>query len=179
MSITGDFRIEITGDDAGVKAMLDHVDYMTSPLQMSAWLVEEVGPWIRERAEHRFQSEGDDMSGPWAALAPMTQLIRATHPDWGVGPDHPINRRTGELEDYIVNSGWRTVVEGMGVVSLMYPGEKPTGELLKKVRTAQKGKPASGSQSATPPRPVLGLTESDFAWIVESLAYRIQEAGAL
>jgi len=83
----------------------------------------------------------------------------------------PINRRTGELEDWVVNSGWFSYPTGFGA-SMRYPNKAPTGELKKKVETAQKGR----KYPSTVARPVLGVNENDLLFLMTSLSFAVEQA---
>lgn len=150
------------GDDRGVQALLYRVDTALNPVAMAEFLGTSVDPYIRHRAEQRFQSEGDDVSGRWLPLADATQAIRAAS---GYGASGPINVRTGELEAYVVGTPGISTPEAYGA-SLTSPGIPPTGELEAKVRTAQSGK----DNPRTPPRPVIGMNEGDLAAVLTMLS---------
>src|SRR5690242_15334688 len=94
-------------------------------------------PILRNRAKDRFAREGDAVSGPWAALRESTQDIREHK---GYGPSHPINKRTGELEDYITN-GRNQFTYGADFANFFMPG-RGSRTAREKFRTAQQGKPA-------------------------------------
>lgn len=161
----GFIDISIIGDDAGVQHVLLRMNSALEPTQMGGWLRGVVGPYIRGRASARFASEGDDVTGGWLPLALVTQQIRARD---GYGPAHPINRRSGELENYIVSSPDDINVHSEGA-TLTYPGAAPSGELADKVRVAQQG----SQWPSTPPRPVLGVNERDLEFVLGSLANHI------
>lgn len=157
--------IKIIGDQAGVKEMLRRVEVALSPVGLETFMKQIVEPWLQSRARDRFQDEGDDAVGAWLPLKPATVAIRSQR--WG--GEHPINRRTGELENYITQSTANVAPLGAGVV-LTYPGDKATGELIKKVETAQVGRIAP----STMPRPVLGMNETDLTVVLGGLAKFIQ-----
>ena len=164
---SGYLDVIIVGDDRGVQAMLMKLDLALSPPEIFRFLQGTVDPWLRARASMRFRSEGDDVSGPWLPLAPATENIRAKQ---GFPRSHPINRRTGDLESYITGSP-SVVAARNGGAFLRYPGTRAGGELGEKVQTAQQGKVTAFTQ--TPPRPVLGINETDLAFVLTSLAQRI------
>lgn len=162
-----DFHMDI--DTTDLEGTLARLDTALSPAGLSVFLTGVVAPWIRERAENRFMNEGDDVVGKWAPLMPATQEIRGRG-DWGVGPAHPINRRTGDLEEYITRSN-TSVIAAADSALLIYPDTAPSKPGLKaKVETAQKGK----SRPKTPARPVLGVNERDLVFVMQSLSTYIQ-----
>lgn len=161
--------ISIIGNDAGVQAMLHAVDTALNPVAIAGFLGAEVDPYLRGRARDRFAQEGDDAVGGWAPLREATQDIRA---QMGYGPAHPINVRTGELERYITGSPNRITVAPWGA-ALNFPGNPPAGELHDKLLIAQIG----GGERNTVPRPVLGLSETDLAWVLTALAFHVQTVG--
>jgi hypothetical protein len=171
-SPTGWLDIEIVGTERGVERMLEVIDSSLSATGLAAFLFGSVGPWVQQRAEERFKNEGDDVSGKWAPLMPRTQEIRE---NYGFGGSHPINKRTGQLEDYITQ-GQVDVVTSPGYGILRFPGNPPndTG-LRQKMKTAQQGR----AEPNTVARPVLGLNEKDLVAILNMLAFHIQYEGVV
>ena len=112
----------------GVERMLDQLNAAVSPEGLATFLKVKVEPYVQARAKQRFANEGDDVAGMWAPLTPATQQIRA---QLGYGPTGPINRRTGELENYITQTPGLLTYDGMGA-SIIMPGVEPQGELAKK-----------------------------------------------
>jgi hypothetical protein len=163
----GYIDVQIVGDTSGVQAMLMHLHNKLSPGNMASFLLGNVDPFLRTRASARFSGEGDDVVGSWAPLQPATQAIRVNK---GYGADHPINRRTGELERYITGTMGSVAVTPLGSV-LTSPGTPPSGELADKVSTAQSGR----AFPRTVPRPVLGVNERDLAAVLTMLALDIQK----
>lgn len=150
--------------------MLETIDSALSPVGLAAFLYGSVGPWVKERAETRFRNEGDDVVGKWAPLAETTVTIRESY---GFGGDHPINKRTGELEEYITQ-GQVAVTAGLGEASLKFPANEPKSPSLRtKVKTAQQGR----SSPNTPARPVLGLGERDLGVVMTMLAFHVENEG--
>ncbi len=137
---------------------------LSSPA-LGAWLTGVADPFLRGRARDRFANEGDDAVGKWVPLAPATQQIRMSQ---GFGSAHPINKRTGALEDYILSTPSK-VTPFPGFASMRFPGIGTSGELNKKLTTAQFGKPAESGRRAVPRRPVLGLSPTDYAFMLGGL----------
>lgn len=159
-----------------VDRLLLSLDTALSPTAMAGFLGGTIDPYIRQRAQQRFEGEGDDVVGKWEPLAVSTQQIRA---DLGYGPAHPINKRTGDLEAYILDEPHRLEVSSMGA-TLVSPGAPPKTDLLRaKVRTAQIGSPGNKGQSPTPPRPVMGMNERDLAFVMSALAFYVERSAAL
>jgi hypothetical protein len=157
--------------DQDVERQMDKLIALLSPEGAMGFLGGSVGPYLKQRAQSRFAQEGDDVSGAWLPLAPATQAIREAS-NYPVAGDHPINRRSGELEDWVTQGGWNSYPTALGA-SLQYPARQPTGELRVKVETAQKGK----VNPRTPPRPVLGVNETDLLFITAAYAMAIEAAG--
>lgn len=169
----GFIDFEIVGDRHGVQQMLEVVDTALSPIGLAAFLYGVVGPWVQERAQERFTSEGDDVSGKWAPLKDVTVKIRESAPLNMEDGSHPINKRTGELEEYITQGGV-DVVSAPGAAVLKFPGkEVKTKSLREKLKTAQQGR----TSPSTVARPVLGLNERDLAYTVTMLAFHVQGEG--
>lgn len=124
------------------------------------FLQQQVVPWLRSRAGARFAAEGDDVSGPWTPLSRATQMIRAKK---GFPPAHPINKRTGEMEGFLLRADGQ-IRGSAGYASLNWPGNSGrTRNIDQKIRTAQ------GMTVGTPARPVLGLGQPDDIFINSQL----------
>ena len=165
--MTQGIAIRIAGDNRGVERMLHALDTALNPVAVASFLGAEVDPYLRERGRSRFQNEGDDVVGQWAPLKEATQNIRL---QMGYGAAHPINKREGELEEYITESPNNLTVTPWGA-QLTLPGTPPQGELLDKVKRAQQG------DDRTVPRPVLGMNEADLAFVLVALAQHIETIG--
>ena len=150
---TGFIEFDIVGNQRGVQAMLERIDSALSPTGLAAFMGLAVGPWVKERAQSRFAQEGDDVTGKWAPLADATVEIREHA---GFEGSHPINKRTGELEEFITQ-GQIGVVSTPGLTVMTYPKDPPAGKgIRQKMETAQVGR----SFPSTKPRPVLGLNRA-------------------
>lgn len=158
-----------TVDDHDVEKMLDDVIRFLSPNGAMAFLQGVIGPYLSKRAGDRFKDEGDDVVGKWQELHPATVAIREAG-NWPVGGDHPINRRSGELENWVVQGGWAAYPTALGA-SMQYPKNRPTGELKHKVTVAQSG------EGRTPARPVLGVNEADLMFFTMAYGAAFEEAG--
>lgn len=159
---------------AQAEAVLNRTLYYLKPASLAYFLEGIAVDWLSRRAQSRFRNEGDDVVGEWLPLAPVTQNIRQMGP-WAVGPDHPINIRTHQLENYIVGRGVKPVANaGQTVTMLEYPNPSSLAnpELLTKVETAQHG----AVKPRTPARPVLGINVNDATFLTRSLAEYITGA---
>lgn len=160
-------------DTANTEELLTRVNTALSSEALAEFLLGEVSPFLNARARDRFKHEGDAaVGGTWKPLTAHTQAIRAwgiQNMGWAIGPDHPINKRTGELEDYVAGGNGTTIPWGEGA-SLLYPDPaRATGELKAKMQTAQKGR----TDPRTPPRPVLAVDETDLAFVLRRLLEHI------
>lgn len=162
---SGSVQIVVDVDSENVEQMLARTTLALSTVGMFTFLSGVVGPWLKERAEDRFAAEGDDVSGKWLPLEAYTEQVRAAG---GFGAAHPINRRTGEMENYITQGGW-DVVSAAGFSQLTFPGNVPNSREATKVATAQIG----ASYPSTPARPVLGVNEVDLAFVLAALAAHV------
>lgn len=144
---------------------MQRLEAAISATGIAFFLGKEVGPYLVERAKRRFRSEGDDVTGKWAPLMPATQAIREADTSITVGPDHPINHRTGELENWVTGTAFK-VAGG----NLAFPGKAPSGELISKIKTAQQGK----ASPRTVARPVLGINQADMVFITSRLFFHIE-----
>lgn len=171
---TGFLDVQIIGDDKGVQRLLNRLETGFSPLAMAGFLGATVGPYLQERAKARFRNEGDDVSGKWQPLKDATAEIRKNGP-WNVGPYHPINVRTHDMENYVTGSAGDAIMAGP-VAQLTYPDPKRNvGTLLpEKMRVAQRGNPANPK---TPARPVIGLNVNDLTFVLNELAFYAGKIG--
>jgi hypothetical protein len=167
-------------DASDALEMLLAIDVAISPLSMSQWLYREMSPFLNMRARARFANEGDETVGNWAPLKEATQDIRES---MGYGRDSPINKRTGELENFITGGGNDVSLLPLGAVLTMPGSAASNSELEDKLATAQAGRGFGGPAPSDPhtvPRPVLGLGGPDleFAlvglnnWVHTLVAYR-------
>lgn len=159
-------HVEVVGDTVGVHHALRHLEAKLESPAMMAFMQTVIYPFITQRAVARFRNEGDEVSGKWAPLARATVNFRQS---MGFPGEHPINRRTGELERYITGSPAAILPIGGGVM-MKYPPQAATGSLGEKVMTAQKGK----GRPSTRPRPVLALGIADLSFTLTSLATYIE-----
>lgn len=161
--------LEMVSETRQVEHMLHRLDIAISPKGLATFLQGEVDPYLRGRADERFAEEGDDVVGQWAPLKEATVAIRASQ---GYGPEHPINVRTGELEEYITQGNAATTIFPWGA-GITLPGTPPSGELLDKMMRAQAG------DERTVPRPVLGMNQNDTVAVLLLLARYIKDAIAI
>lgn len=156
--------VEIILDDKDVEAGLANLARLLSPESIDLFLGESVVPFLRERADFRFSNEGDTASGKWEALRPATVRARAygieTGEYTGIGPEHPINKRTGELESYILGSDGLLVGEG----TVLWPNPNARdGDIDEKLGRAQ------GLDPNTVQRAVLAIDEDDVVIVMGKL----------
>lgn len=127
---------------------------------LETFMQHTVVPWLQARAVQRFASEGDDAVGKWTPLRRATELFRARQ---GFPPAHPINIRTHQMRDFIVNADG-TISGGPGYASVNWPGGQGRGKkIAEKIRAAQ------GLTAGTVARPVLGLSITDDIFISSQL----------
>jgi hypothetical protein len=156
--------------DKDVERMLDRLNMAVSPVALAGFMQATVGPYLQQRAKARFRSEGDDASGKWAELSTTTHSFRINA---GYAPDHPINRRTGRLENYITETQVGVQATASGGAQVTFPKNPPRGATAEKLRTAQHGR----HHPRTVPRPVLAINETDMGFMITALHQYIQNAG--
>jgi hypothetical protein len=176
-------EVRVTVDDSGVRATIDMLMQRLQPSALRGFLATRAHEQLKHRAESRFENEGDDAVGSWAQLAYMTGRVRSFQ---GFGPFHPINVRTGQLKNFVLNTF--TIREMASGATLSMPGQA-SGKLLSKFRTAQQGGYApggatksgfgrgnasatrgeSGPNRSAPARPVVALSEFDSTLIQHEL----------
>ncbi len=127
------------------------------------YLVDHMQPYIRARTAARFRGEGDDASGAWAPLLEVTNDIRD---HYGFPREHPINRRTGELEAFMLTGVIDQSFTPDSAV-MHYPGTPPTRALREKLKTAQQGR----ARPRTVARPVARVSQADMAWFLNNFTF--------
>jgi hypothetical protein len=158
--------VDIAVDNSSVLAKLQKMDTGFSATAWSGFLGTTVGPYLRQRMRGRFSQEGDDVSGPWAPLRESTKRIRVTQ-GYSEGP---INHRSGEMEDFLVNNNGLFMPMGP-IAVLTYPSDPPGIELKKKIKTAQQGQ----ASPKTVARPVIGLNQNDAIFIIAAMSFYAQQ----
>lgn len=161
------YYVLIETDTKEVNAVIQQLQDRLSPIGLVTYLNTVVDPFVRERIDQRFGSEGDDVSGAWHPLEQATQQIRAAY---GFPPDHPINVRTGKLHSFLVGTPSDVKPDGMGA-TLEHPPPIADPIIRKKLDTVQAG----SASPKTPARPVIGLNQNDLLFITSSLvAYLVE-----
>lgn len=174
--------VNISTDHSSVDRLLSRLENTLGPVKLGAFLDTQVGPYLAQRGESRFKLEGDDVSGKWIPLSVATENIRAkgrTAGYWSVGDSHPINVRTHELENFITSGNSQVVPQGAFGSELVYPDPSSAGfDIQDKMESAQIGKTHSGGLD-TPPRPVLGVGETDMVNVLTFLAMFVGSEGGI
>lgn len=148
-----DVQITVEADEALIALM--GLDYAVSSVGLAQFLSGTPEHYIQARAMERFENEGDDASGGWEPLKDSTLRIREQR---GFAPG-PINVRTGQLYEYMVDNQGQVNPTGVGA-ELRYPGNQPSDmHTLFAFATAQQG----SSHWGTPARPVAAVSETDLA----------------
>lgn len=149
--------ITITTDAAAVQGLMSHLMSSLQPVGLMEFFSTRGHNILAKRAEDRFSSEGDDAVGRWKQLTRTTARVRQTS---GFPGYHPINVRTGQLKDLVVNTYKLRPMAGGAVMTM--PGNAG-GTVLSKLRVAQQGSKRGGNALAreVPARPVLALDQID------------------
>jgi hypothetical protein len=147
-----------------LNAQLDRIMAAVSSQVMDRFFKSDIEEWFVRRGRMRLQAEGDDASGKWRPLKASTIRLRRTK---GFGPG-PINRRTGQMDRWLLGGNLRGGPIGDGV-EYKFPGDPPTGELLTKVARAQLG------DYRTVPRPILAINETDLETVMRKYMNFIED----
>lgn len=177
----GRHDFEITVDPFEIDKLMNHVMQAVSGPSLTEFLATTASDYYRDDIEARFYDEGDVKSGFWPDLKDATVAIRES---LGFPGEHPINRRTDALYDYVI--GPYQVTSGGDWAELEIPGGTPDPLTQKKLDTAQLGskggpRPSSFGPSDvnfgdTPPRPVLAVGDMDISRLLELLERHIIDA---
>ena len=160
----GKMDVDVTGDQRTVELMMQGMDRAFDPVNITYNLLSDrVYPILEERAKARFANEGgEEVGGAWAALRPYTVEKR--------GSAHPINVRTGQMRDHILQREPDAMPNSLGG-SLWFPKRGGSAKALAKVKTAQMG----DEKSRTVARPVLGVSAKDMELILVATALHIAQ----
>jgi len=150
-------QVEVVADpNSPALKSLGQLELILSEASMAGFLKNFVVGYLQGRAQERFDMEGDDTVGKWVPLKESTLRIRA---EKGF-PSGPINVRTGELRDFVVNNPGSIGVD-VGA-TLTWPTGLPEGNtLVYKYRVSQTGT----MSGRVPPRPTVGMSFRDMAAI--------------
>lgn len=163
------FNVEV--EDNPAQHLLDDVMLAVSTPSLMEFLQDDASDFFRNDIESRFVEEGDVKSGFWPPLSESTVRIRE---ELGYGSE-PINRRTDDMFEFL--TGPYQVFGGAGWAELQIPGNPPDPIMQRKLQTAASGSPPGNNplfpNSATPPRPVLAVSEMDLARLLEMLQIHI------
>lgn len=161
------YMVEIDASD--VDRVIHLVEASVSGPSLERWLRGDATDIFHKDIESRFYEEGDVKSGFWAPLSEGTINIRR---QLGYGPD-PINRRTDEMFDFV--TGNYPTHMGDGFATMDVPGKPNDPVTATKLETAQRGRADNPIPefNATPPRPVLAVSEMDLARLLESLQVHV------
>lgn len=169
-SIGFDVGVEVSDT---LETQLRRLEFTLGPVFMAWFLEMEMGTYLKMRATTRFQKEGDDASGKWKPLAEFTVQDRISQ---GFGGAHPINVRTGEMEEWLMGAS-SSVMANDEEAFFTWPAEQPGGELGAKVSTAQRGK--RDGDKYTPKRPIIAAGALDFTELQMMLAMHFKPSGVI
>lgn len=171
----GRFAVTTDWDTYQTETMLSRVMRSVGAPSLAAWLAGPVDAYMTDEIVDRFAYEGDNKSGDWAPLAETTRRIRE---ELGFPGSNPINERTGELLDFVMNS--REHVAGTDWAMMQIPGDPGQSELERKLRHAQQGAADNPRfpGSVTPPRPVLAVDPTDMEILLKMLEMHVMESVA-
>ena len=143
-------------DANGPKTILATLEDRLGQHRLMWFLDTVVSPWMGNVIVDRFAYEGDKtVGGPWPPLAAYTVRLKRS-----LGFDEFINERTGQMMNHLA---YNHAVEPWAMGALLRIPDRSDALMEKKIRTAQEGESAANNPigGATPPRPVLGLGETE------------------
>lgn len=143
-----------------MKALQDAI----SPEAIASHHASTTAAFLKNRVSSRFQSEGDEVSGPWTKLADYTVRERAQK---GYPATNPILRRTGALRKWVMDSPSMSTGD-----TFLWPSQTPPNgsHVLFAYMAAQ------GGMNRTPRRPIVVVNMADFLTIRQLLEHRIAVA---
>lgn len=148
------------------------LDLATGMVGQRSWSETMVDPWLQKRAEYRFGNEGDAASGKWKPLTAFTNEWRDLQ---GYPVEHPINVRSGALENWLTGVADGTFLGSSSMSGTYYwPGvHLPYDDFITaKLEVAQVGSPPGRNKlfpnTTTPPRPVVAIDSTDVLALLTS-----------
>jgi hypothetical protein len=161
--------VKVDVDDSLVQNAMRLLDGILGGPSLGLYLKTGGAQVLQNRASARFDNEGDDASGPWAPLSPVTQRIRRS---LGYGPSSPINVRTGKMKEWILSdSGIHT--NTASAATMVWPGPTPTNVISRKFATAQTGERSSAI------RPVVAANAVDLDLLLNGVAHWVTELAGI
>lgn len=149
----GTIEIEVNALD--VERMLSLAEDSFSEPRVMHWMNTDLHDYFASETISRFSDGIDRNTGVWRKLSDATEHLREQQ---GYDPDWPINVRTGELFDYVVNT-FRIDTDGQDLTFVTPDDERVDATTAIKLEHAQFGasdNPIEGF-GPTPPRPVIGF----------------------
>lgn len=165
----GLIQVWAEAEPSSIAAATRGIERAISDASIEAWLAAEASPYLANQTRVRFANEGDPTVGQWAQLTSATVGIRESK---GYPGEHPINKRTGALEQYLTQASGRIEPTATGV-ELVTPEDSPDGELALKLVTAQSGGTSKWG-NPIPKRPVLGIGLDDGLALTKLLEAHIE-----
>jgi hypothetical protein len=148
-------------DAKGPMRLTATLDHRLAQSQLMWFLQMKVSPYMGDRMVERFAWGGDkSVGGPWPPLAAYTERLKRS---LGAPPDAP-NERSGDMLHHLA---YDHAVEPWSLGALLRIPDQSDATMEKKIRVAQEGQSAASNPlgGSTPPRPVLGLGETEEAMI--------------
>lgn len=160
-----EMQVIIDVDARDVDRMLGKMETLLSPAMLATFLGGPVVEHFQDKFNRFFEQQGIDNQ----AWQPLSEVTIADREAQGFGPG-PINERTGEMRAYVTDSPGDIRI--LGTLSVLtYPGKTPSGEMGRKLKTAQKGGTFQGH--AVPARPVMDADETDMLYLMSALGFYV------
>jgi len=144
-------------DAKGPMKMIATLESRLGQTRLMWFLQNVVSPYMSDVIVDRFAYGGDKtVGGPWPPLSEYTERLKRT---MGAPSDAP-NERTGTLLHHLT---YDHAVEPWSLGALLRIPDQSDALMEKKIRTAQEGESDADNPfgGATPPRPVLGLGQTE------------------
>lgn len=144
-------------DARGPLKILATLDKRLSQTGLMWFLEKRVSPYMSDVMVDRFAYAGDKaVGGPWPPLAAYTERLKRS---LGAPGDAP-NERSGDMLYHLT---YNHAVEAWSLGAQLRIPDHSDQAMEKKIRTAQEGESTASNPfgGATPPRPVLAVSEQD------------------
>lgn len=168
-------NIDIEIDATDVEKLLINAERALSPVGVYRFMSKWAPNYFQNRAVDSFGSQADRATGPWAPLSAATIDIRERL-GYGSGP---INKRTGELREWLTSSPGNTYLMGSEVIFYFPSLAPPSYAAEQKLHTAQLGRAGSENPmipgGSSPARPVTSIDAQDVVQFMAGFATHLEE----
>lgn len=161
-----DLHIAMEILDEGFMASMTKLEEAIGPASLTTFMATVAEPWQQAEISARFADERDPSGATWQPLSFAAQEDRESQ---GFDREHPILKRTGELQTWLESSNDVTTLP-IGA-QIEFPGEAGSDEAREKYVVNQTGTMSGNHHFGwrVPARAMLGFNEGDLTEVLALL----------